>query len=618
LAESCDSRAIGYPYPEGASAEEKSKVQEKYKDVLTLRKITTGYFPASLWSGKMRLFMQSIYGSEMSLKFPLVADIAGTEIILRYVDYVSDETLQLGLWAHASPGILYFPKSDDDPGGYWFINFTQIANQFSVAAYPIVFAQSATTALQVAHDTAQSDSVRGKAESYAFSSSRIDLKNKRVVGGFEANGGAMAYGWKFQRDGHRASVVLNEVVGTGYADYRWQATTIHCDFLTTYDKDTGYKSLSLGTTKVTHGTWTDGWGEYNIFVPDYEQFASPLSHYSLKTNPPTVAPDFDFSNVTVYGYYDSSDAWIDVTISRGVVDYSSAHKITQAESGAVRYDPLLNMNQSWRINYGMSSDPGFSYELHDISSATTMTLKVGGALYEGASEYGAHSYRERYVVAGGTTQSGATLVSGYLLPTFWFPPEALSLTPTGDHTAGGSFVETQRLQLANRAFVGFQHHAWTLVIPGCDCSSVYVATHTYDVPDGVFDKQIDEFTTTKRYFGTTVTGAGGAGMAYDFTPYIPTGGTPTGPGVDPAPVTTYETGTVPTKTTEVFCYSTVLNGVAGTPAGSYESLFTVDRNYPFYSRGMFAFTSSGGRYAMSEYPNSPASVNYQRRFVGWA
>jgi len=615
LTESMDSKAIGYTFPQNATDAEKQVIRDKYEDQLILKKFTASQFTPSLWSGKMRLFMQALYGARMTDKDPLTINLVGTEIVLVYIDTKSGESVQFGLWSHDTPGILYFPKTDTTSSGYWFIRFTNpTATRYIITAAPMIVN---STLSRIANNPKMTAETRRQAEAYMFSSARIDLANTRTVKEFDAKGSALAYGWKFQFGGTRASIVTNEVLGLGYNDLRWTATTIHCDFSCVYDEEKKRKDLTVQVTQTPHGEWTDGWGVYNIFAPEYVQYSAPLELVSLKINAGEVKPDFDFSDIPVYGYYDASDTWVDVKLSREYKEF--AMKLEQSESG-VTYDPLLNMNQTWRIYQGISQGGSFTYEQHQTTKGTYMTLSVGGASYAGKSEYGTHDYQSRSSIGGGSTiPNPVNFASGYLGSPTYIPPSSLLLPPQSGVWSGGTHnVTVTRLREVTTTYVGWSHHAWAFVIPGQDCSAVYVATHGYDSTEGTHTTQATEFNSLSSFSGNTVDGGGTPGVSYDYAPWIPTSGTPSWYGVVQDIVTTTTPEDPPTMYTYVYCHNSFMNGEEGVPGGSYEPLFIVDRNWAFYNRGMYMHTSAGGRYAMSEHANSPISVNYQHRFVGWA
>ena len=85
----------------------------------------------------------------------------------------------------------------------------------------------------------------------------------------------MSYGWKWKQDGTRASIVVHEVLGSGAADLRWNAASMHIDIAYTPQDPIRASGFSITPTTTVHGEWTDGWGVFNFFVPETENIRSP-------------------------------------------------------------------------------------------------------------------------------------------------------------------------------------------------------------------------------------------------------------------------------------------------------------------------------------------------------
>lgn len=600
LTEGMESQAIGYPYQSDPA--KVAAIKEAYGNATLMKKLTAAFFPASLFSGKMRAFIQAQYGAkETQAGDPLHVEVFGGSVNLLYKATIGGVTasVQFGLWSHASPGI--FNAGD---GSYWLLNITG-GPAFTVTAYQIKQITTVAKELLKEHTLNPSD----EAESYLFAHSTIDTTNPQVVGTFTgAAGAAMAYGWKWNSDGSKASIVVHEGLGSGVADLRWQASTMHMSVSYTAQSPVSAAGLYVSCETVGHGEWTDGWGTWNIFVPSAATSTAPLDLYSLATNTTGVKPAFNFSGIPVYGYYKGSE-WQEVVISRNL---AAGARNTQRDANII-YNPDLDMGTYIpnRDQYGaVFANQGCSYEQHEITSSTTMPISVGGISYAGGTSFGTHVYKVKTVASAGemdnTVSFTGTRVGGGA--SFGDPPGYVYSDGTGSN--GGGFCTIARCTITVTTFVGTTYDAWALVIPGGDCAAAYVATHT---------------SVTSASYTTSTRVSHGVfefhGAEYRFAPYANVNAYKCNGwfGVSDPDDTLVITPAPPAElATKVFCFNTAVDGDVGIPGGSYYALFNVNKNYPYYDRGMYVYTSAGKRYVGSEGIKSPESVNYLHRFVGWA
>lgn len=616
LSDGMDSLAIGYPRSDDPA--EDVRRREEYFSVNYLRTLAAGLFPASLWSGAMRLFMQAKYGIKGGLAMPaLRPDVVGTEIVLRYYTE-SGESVQLGLWGHHSPGIFSVVNDDGKPvGKFWLITITNpTGGQFIATAYKLKFNTTGKAILRQYKRLAKRDSFtpveRSQLEAYLYAHSMIDVANPKVVGGFDgAPGGAMAYGWKFNSTGSKASIVLHELRGTGAQDLRWNSSTVHVDFAHSFDLQTKTDVLSLTAQTINNGEWTDGWGAYNIFVPLEDIGTDALGHASLAVNQFGVMPPFAF-NVPVYGFY-KDDVWQAVTMSR-MIEPGPWPKYTQQNS--MPY-PNPGVPDTYTDRYQVDArlvDQGWGYMSFTRYQSSLMNLTVGDAAYNGVSWFGTGQQIAQSVSVGGWGAPGSWF--DYINPTIgdavYFDVVSAYGSPPGyaEYIATAFDPPQSALDFSSRSgsmttdywnTTGWSFHTWTLVIPAGDCEAVFVGTHEYEQHDAVEHTQsVKPCTTGLQCRGMIV-------IPYASSEGYGSGGSST---TDAAPP--------PTTTAEIYCFNTHVSGVRGTYHASSTPLFQVDKNWPFYMAGMGSLTSYGGRYAITEGLKSPASVNYSHRFVGWA
>lgn len=567
-----------------------------HSDASVLKKLVAGIFPASLFSGKMRRFIQAQYGAYETVSgFKLLPEAAGESFILQYVN---NGVITLGLWAHDSPGI--FTGSD----GTWWLLRIRGGPEFQVLAYQLQldsvgrrlreFYIQPTTAVFT-------EAVKSKLESYIFAHCTIDASNPSIIGGFTgAEGSPIAYGWKWNTDGTKASIVVHEVLGTGDHDLRWKASTMHLDIAYSAPSPASATGFSIESSIEVHGEWTDGWGTYNIFVPSLETSQSPMALFSLAVNTAGVKPKFSFGGIDVYGYY-VDDAWEPVTISRNIAGPTG---YTQNNNGQFAVPAQESATNNYYYSHDLASDSNH-YNSKSITSGTEMTLSVGGASYQGTSETGVFIEYD-FSNGGGGNFIGVAFATSQVTDTgvpFYGLPDGYA---TFDAT-GGVQAEWGYASRLYYEFTGTRHHAWVLVIASGDCEACYVATHTYDGAGSYIHEESTGRSIT-RFFSPVDS----------FVPFRGSfhfGGT-FGLSIDRVDVS--DTAAPPESTTYVYCFNTVIQAAQGVPGGSYYALFNVDYTYPYYDRGMYTYTSVDSRYVMSEGLKAPSSVMHNHRFVGWA
>lgn len=622
LTEGMDSRAIGYPRSDDPVEDAKRK--EAYKERIAQKSLASGTFPASLFSGKMRLFMQALYGAELTPEgSPLVVELVGSEVVLRYYGE-SGESVQLGLWGHNSPGVFSALDSLNRPiGKFWLIAIRNPTGaQFIATAYKLKFNATGKAIrkqyLKLVRRGAAAEVIT-KIEAYLFAHSTIDVGNPVVVGGFDgAPGDPLAYGWKFNSTGSKASMVSHELLGTGDQDLRWKARTTHVTFAHAFDSSTRLDVLAVSAQVTTHGEWTDGWGAYNIFVPLEDTSTDALVHFSLARDRLGVKPAFSFAEVPVYGFY-KADVWVPVIMSRAVEE--GPWPKYEQECSMPYPNPAVLDTVPNRYQYDVRlANQGFVYTSLYKAESNVMSLAFDGKTYSGVSVSGVHSKYVLEVGAGvwdtpGTTANFVSECIGS--PVSFVPSDVYGLPPGFPVTVPLNFSAINFSQnlyeqtTETWAWTGWKFHSWTLVIPAYDCEAVFVGTHEYDAADGAVTH-------------TRTSGASAAGQlkwsGQVFTPYSGYvsgwyGGTTEGLGVA---VTVTDPNLPPTTTAEIYCSNTTISGLRGAYHASSTPLFQVDKNWPFYMAGMGASTSYGGRYALSEGLKSHISVVYPRGFVGWA
>lgn len=597
LSEGQNSLAVGYP-PKTDPAKDAAS-REAYAAATVSKKKMMSMFPASLYSGKMRKFIQAQYGAKEALNNPLGVKLSGTSFTLVYTK--GDDELVLGLWAHNSPGI--YTAAD---GTYWLLSVT--TTEFSW--YPIKQDKAGAALLKVYKSSVATD--RDKLEAYIFAHSFISLadkKTKAITG--TPDGAPLAYGWKFNSTGSKASIVLHAQEGV-YGTLKWRART--CNLTFTYDA--GDFSCAVSTTD--HGTWTDGWGAFNIFVPEYD-IATRLWCNSIAMSE-GAAEKFAFSGVVVYGYY-IDDAWEPVVMSRSDA-YSGDEVRTETTAGmlfdvSVDFDdPMYQPN--WNFgHYVTDASATVSYS----TETDSMSISFGGATYNGDAKFGHHEDVTFHTEPRGDAGDNYTYVVGTYgalqfdkydtAPGF---SEYVAAANNGDFNVG-YHVTRYMATLTNttHTYDGWLvNNGWALVIPGMDAEAIYIPHSARSTSATTGTKTVntsDPAAVTSFWHQIATDKNGGTYVIHAYTPCV------------------YDVLSLPPVITSeapmdvdvgVACSNTEILNATGVPAGSYYGIFFVAFYYPYYDPGMFFFTSYGGRYIGSEGVQSPSSVRSQDRFVGWA
>jgi hypothetical protein len=608
LRDNIDSLAIGYERSTNSAADYKAKIAAGDKTVL--KKIVVGLFPPSMWSGKMRLFMQAQYGMKQDSDcWFFMPEMLGESALLNYT--TASGTLQFGWWSHKSPGIY-----SDGKGNYWLLDIhLGSGTAFEIDAYPIVPQDDATDYLLQAYNAtspAPTEAEKTKIEAYLFAHSIIDLGKKKQIGTYDPGvpGGAIAYGWKFNSTGSQARVNLTRTLDAGTANARFNTCQVTLDI--TYIPLT--KVWTVSGNKTAGADWTDGWGVYNIFIPP-EPLGSSMELYSIAIERPNVKAAFSFSAVEIYGYY-VNDVWKSVTVSRTVLEGPFPVNIWSG-TGQLFHPELPSGFVANRYQYGYTAAEDWTYEQHELYAGDNMTLTVGSNTYAGKSEYGKHAYVSATFGSPGSVS--AKFIDFYARQTgsaVYFPPSPPGYPPAGPFPMYGAYVAVQRAawEMTSISYTGWAYEKWVLVIPKGDAEAVYVSIYESSTSSsGTVTKSVSSSPALTVHMVCYPSGGGAPQIFTPWAPYIPGWYGDT----NRTSVVTYP-APPPGPDVVVYCYNNALLGTVGTPGGSYDGLYNVAQNYPQYDRTMTCYTSHGLRYTFSDGPTSPASVPTSPRFVGWA
>ncbi len=618
LVEGQDSLAIGYPHSAFSNIEADNRAA--YAGATVMKKLTAGWFPPSLFTGKMRLLMQSLYGAkETTTPGPLKVEFDGNTAILKY--YRGNDFLTLGTSVDNSPGVFC-----DELGGFWLAVITNPTGaEYVVTVYPITPQASvaALVAYYKAHLATLDPDLKTKLEAYIFAASVIEVDRPKVAGTFVApHYLPLAYGWKWNSDGSKASIVVHKTEGDAGTDTLcFRAYTLHVTLASQVSR--GVRTFSASASTTDEGLWRDGWGTYNIFVPSTE---TGMDLFSIATSNHALASLY-FEDIPVYGYY-VDDTWTPVRLSRPVPPPKLVVYVHSYTGNLVwASDFTFPEDAYWDQSAATPWKGTCTYERRKRTIGSgSMDVKFAGYFCLGVTySEEVYSYSQTFSeqlkpsTVTDDTQPGS-------FPDFEIRQSGLTFIPVPDppgYGNGGSRQEWVNADgtadFSTRPETSYVH--WALVVPRWDAEALYVAT---DTADGLHSA----YTNTHK--GAEAQ-AGSHGWAVNYIEEISPGNWIThyklandswSWHVMNCPFSGgYSTQTIPanTQTTlAVKAFTRPAFATNGKPGGSLASLFNVDRNYAHYDRNMTLDASIGGRYSGSDVDPSPAGLPEVPLFVGWA
>lgn len=628
LRDNIDSLAIGYPRSNDPVKD--LEAQEKALDKTLKKKAAVGMFPASLWSGKMRLFLQAQYGmAEDSPSWRFVSDPNVLTLNYKVTKGETNYIQSMGLYASNSPGIY---TADD--GTFWFLNITRpgLGTRFDIYACQILGDEDYVDDLVDAWLASTSDDEKAKLEGYIFSSSRIDLPSKWLIGSYDpgVHGHAICYGWKWNKKGDKASIVIIDERGDD-GDKHYVSTEIHLSF--TYLAEPGTKPnprrLSFTGTHTVSTPWIDPWYDGSkIWAPETE-LDTRLEAYSIARHGNLCRVIPNFGSVPFYGYY-KDDVWSRSSFSKSTND---APPFRQWSSG-INYDTQWGGEGSGEhlgIGGGVHlAGTPWEYHSESFTKDITLALQHGGYSFEGRRKQG--SVTDMYCVFNGswgeTTEKVGNFYSyqvgqgfrvrdpntapGYTeslnLPyPVYFPPYGLYVAEErGSYTYDFYTRDVDRF------------YAWCFIIPGRDAEAAYIAYETYDNTNNPQHTRVEQEQRTIKFHAYYITAEAGTFVGkVTITPWSNCYSNSW--YGDSADIITEDT-TIPATTSEgVSGFNAAVHGVPCTPSASYSILFATPVNYPYFDPGMWMTTSYGLRYKGSEGIQSPVdSVTGAPSYMGWA
>ncbi|MBK7842060.1 MAG: hypothetical protein IPJ49_31185 [Candidatus Obscuribacter sp.] len=650
IRDNIDSIAIGFERtPDGTRD---AQVEVERGSYVMEKKVVCGVFPATMFSGKMRLFMQAKYGAPIAPSgFDFHVDISGGGATLEYANPVvpSAPSLQMGFWSHYTTGL--YSASDYH---YYILSVSDgTGTDVEIHGVPIKPSKEGNAIVRELRKGAITDPAEiKKAEAFIFSGASILTDEEFLIGSFDAGecgtgygvGTTLAWGWKFNWSGNKIRIVRINIVGDEFLNtLDGRAKEIYLDVArsSSFDGVESGKWTVTGTEGAT-SNWLDGWGSFNIFAPETE-ISSTLLLYSLVATRDTVAR-YNFSSVPVYGFFDKDDVWTTVKLSSA---HNPTAKYEQEQSGLVlrtTFSPPENWEDTGNSTYDygevsnskLISDSGATWEKRYIEAVNhlNMDIAVGSWVFNGERKNGTIT-RVDWSAVSGVTNSYMDLngnIPGNGHGTMPLPPiaEHVAMVDYIENAGGyfGHFLmgtyddyhwndKWDGTRTAVQTSGIFEYlDRWALVIPSGDCSAVHVATqhiHTV-IPTSV---QTLSWTAISHMVSSVkrMVTPGWAEPWYwvDFS--LPRFYSDLYPGT--GSWTTLDNDEIVTSGDPgISAWSLSLAGDAGTPSGSYSTLFNADINFPQYNGAISFAESVGGKYRGSE-----GYINYDPQmsglFVGW-
>jgi hypothetical protein len=274
------------------------------------KKRTMEFVPPSLFSGKLRLFVQALYGSVVEEDRLQVDELSRTLTI----DGVSLN------WNYVLTSGLYTAPD----GNYWLIK----AGNSGIYYRKIKFSSTAVTwisALKSKRSTLTQQKI-DQIEAYIFSGASLENTEEGYIayssGEIPNQGLPLAYGWKFNWDGSRATEV--RIDGDPANILNKRATTVHIDI--TFSDKLGHPLANW--TIASQNVWRHYPAYQCIYIGDS---LTGLSEALLPSGPMGLWAPMD-SSADVYCFYDRDELRLVHLTTYGEVPTTSYDHDTTATS----------------------------------------------------------------------------------------------------------------------------------------------------------------------------------------------------------------------------------------------------------------------------------------------
>lgn len=408
---------------------------EALRDAILEKRTIMQYYPASVFTGEMRVFMQALYSSQVSASFPLTSesDFEQKEALFFLGEQI-DNTLA------RSTGV--FAQDDQ----YWLLHVTQSG----ITVREMLLSECGLK-LQEAYQNGLLDISAEVYRSFIYSQvtslGETETLTDSDIAEAYSRGAPWYYGWKFSSATGEISIVHRR--GADDGTFEGSLTTINIG------RQDGEWTLSVELGELYRYYFDRG--PDKLWVPDEQGGGMALVVTSDAITPP------DISGAPIYCFYDDNDELIVATHSRssygaGEDDPSySTFPVNKWVCG-LQGTPDTQQNRTWTGG----SDHGFS---------------IGASVYTGEDKGGVLFQYEEIGSTGQSTGAvfplpnntehdcSGNLIAGPVCQGFTHSTKATETGGTG----------TLITEFSNES--GSQNAISLLVIPWHDASAVYAGIH---------------------------------------------------------------------------------------------------------------------------------------------
>lgn len=608
LADGQPSLAFGFEGNNG-EAELAEDPDIEWKEKLLVKKQAGIFFAPSLFTGKLRKFMQAQYGARLkddksqpgypSSRVSFFVDAESYGMTMNGVSCANLPTSTLGLFTN-------------DEYEYWLLRVTTSA----VYVCPIKLSSAGELLRRhlIGDDPVTGEEAE-KIEAYMLADANFDASKFEQIGEFSMDYSAtLSYGWKFSWSGKKASLVAVRP-GTHLTKSCF-FSQVHTLSITQAKTPEGKVVWYVSHSAGGESPWQDGWGGASgLWVPFAHRYNGGIlalwSCYANQNN------RFVFENVPIYCWYKGETleyvklTYFEEFIGEDEINPRVAHGVSSvgeqwsnttqyrwtidigglSVSAEHRYGQLIE--QTWTMyqtpfNPTPGSGGNFNWEAFSPSSYSNYFGDIASIIPACAA---ARDSNYAYKLANGGVDDG--------LIGWEFARDVLQ-------TISIDFEQTTGFSRKGKSVA--------IVIPTGDCEAACLAERDFTDGDRYFTKRVGDGTYSNR----TVSVRDDPGKPWRIVGTFQTAYRPIGTpspwfmsGSETSGYTPEKSGNVQVRYLGPYGMESVKD-----PGYGYGPLFNPSAEYPFYDRGLGVHASTGSRVVSTEKDHTP--LVYNDIFVGWA
>lgn len=279
--------------------------------IIWLKKITQSRVPSSFFTGKMKLFVQALYGSTRT-DYNISTSYGTLPTEGDYYLYLGGLKLE---WGYPFTMGIY----TDDDFNYYLIEIR--SGNLWATKLLLSSAGEEWRLLLKDHPDNANTAFTNRVEVYILSTATIDHKtrNKTPITGATLTGGnPLGYGWKFNRKGNLAKIVIH----TDVSPEGNQGVYEGKEFTITITDTLGILSASIASG--SSGNWSRN-TYFNVWVPDWNRYSQVQMGVFPESNEFSSTPP-------MYGYYDENDNYVDFNL-----DYQFSSFEARTDEGTISW-----------------------------------------------------------------------------------------------------------------------------------------------------------------------------------------------------------------------------------------------------------------------------------------